>query len=58
MSHSHREDVAIRKWLFFPSTKPVVEMKIDKGKHCSWLVLSGKNVTVHAGQLTHWSDGK
>lgn len=61
MSRSHREDVAIGKWLFFfssPPAKAVVEMKIDEGKHCSWLVLSEKNVKVRAGQLTRWSDGK
>lgn len=42
---------------FFPA-KAVVEMKIDESKHCSWLVLSGKNVKVRAGQLTYWSGGK
>lgn len=42
----------------FPPTKAVVEMKIDEGKRCSWLVLSGRNVKVHAGQLTCWSGGK
>lgn len=50
--------MAIGKWLFFPPAKAVVEMKIDEGKHCSWLVLSGKNVKVLAGQLTRWSGGK
>lgn len=47
-----------RKGLFFLLVKVVVKMKIDEGKHCSWLVLSGKNAKVRAGQLTHWSGGK
>lgn len=57
MSLSRREDEAIGKWLFFPA-KAAVAMKIDEGKHCFWLVLSGKNVKVRAGQLTQWSGGK
>lgn len=33
-------------------------MKIDEGKHCSWLVLSGRNVEVRAGQMAHWNSSK
>lgn len=39
---------------FFPGRwRGVLEMKIDEGKHCSWLVLSGRNVKVCAGQMAH-----
>lgn len=49
--------MAIGKWLSFPG-KAAGAMKIDEGKHCFWLVLSGKNVRVRAGQLTQRSGGK
>lgn len=55
LSQGRRGD---REMAFFSPAKAVAEMRIDEGKHCSWLVLSGKNVKVCAGQLTCWSGGK
>lgn len=58
LSQGRRGDREMASFSFFPPVKAVVEMKIDESKHCSWLVLSGKNVKVRAGQLTYWSGGK
>lgn len=49
--HGHWE-ITIFFW------KGVFEMKIDEGKHCSWLVMSGRNVKVCAGQMVHWNTSK
>lgn len=37
----------------FFSERAVFEMKIDEGKHCSWLVLSQRNAEVRAGRMAH-----